>query len=93
MAGFTAGKLKVYALKFYWLEPGARMMLEIKYETISPGEMHMFLAKENKKFLSQKICRYVRRWEDKKLMVYKWTENHNQYLAQGTHWVSIEDIK
>ena len=24
MAGFTAGKLKVYALKFYWLKPGAR---------------------------------------------------------------------
>ena len=27
MAGFTAGKLKVYALKYYWLEPGAKMML------------------------------------------------------------------
>ena len=37
MAGFTAGKLKVYALKFYWLEPGARMMLEIEHGTLSPG--------------------------------------------------------
>ena len=43
MAGFTAGKLKVYALKFYWLKPGARMMLEIEYENLSPEKMYMFL--------------------------------------------------
>ena len=52
MAGFTAGKLKVYALKFYWLEPGARMMLGTEHETFSLGEMFMFLARENKGFLS-----------------------------------------
>ena len=39
MAGFTAGKLKVYALRFYWLEPGAWMMLEIEHKTLSTGEM------------------------------------------------------
>ena len=50
MAGFAAGKLKVYALKFYWLEPGARMMLEIEHGTLSPGKMYMFLAKEERDF-------------------------------------------
>ena len=55
MAGFTAGKLKVDALNFYWLEPGARMMSKIKHKTFSPWEMYMFLAKENKGFQSQEI--------------------------------------
>ena len=31
------------------------MMLEIKHETLFPGEMYMFLDKENKGFLSQEI--------------------------------------
>ena len=42
MAGFTARKLRVYALKFYQLEPGAGMQLEIKHEALSPGEMYNF---------------------------------------------------
>ena len=65
MAGFAAEKLKVYALKFYRLEPGARMMLEIEHGTLSPGEMYMFLAKEDKGFLSQEILVDVS--EDRKI--------------------------
>ena len=65
MAGFTTGKLKVYALKFYWLEPGAWMMLEIEHGTLSLGEMYMFLAKEDKGCLSQEILVDVS--EDRKI--------------------------
>ena len=74
MAGFTAGKLEVYALKLYWLEPRARMMLEIEHETLSFKKMYMFLAKENKGFLSQEIPRDVS--EDGKIgslgLTYRW---------------------
>lgn len=41
------------------------MMLKIEPETLSPGEMYMFLPKENKGFLSQEILVDVS--EDRKI--------------------------
>ena len=93
MAGFTAGKLKVYAVKLYWLEPGARMMLEIKHNSLSWRNMHVSGQRGQGISESRNPWKCVRRWEDRKLMVYKQTENHNKYTAQGTHWVSMEDIQ
>ena len=48
------------------------MILEIKHETPSPGVMYMFLAKEDKGFLSQKILVYAS--EDRKIGS-KWFTN------------------
>ena len=70
MAGFIASKIKVCSLKFYLLEPGAKMLLEIEHDTLSPGEMYMFLAIMEKGFLSQVIMVMSQIKEDPEHEVY-----------------------
>ena len=74
-----------YTLKFYWLEPGSRIVLEIEQSTFSPDELYVSGQREQEISESKNPYECVRTREERKHRVYKQVEDHYQYTAQGTH--------